>query len=147
GGARHPLEELSAVQDADSVQEHRQTGQADRTDDLRLRRKGADREADEQNGADTKRKAADVDLTHQVAEANREKNREDRLRPDDVLSKLQHDSPSKLPRTRWRSVLLNSAHAAAGSTKLLVDPTDELRRRRRRIEVLVVEPHRLPLEL
>ena len=50
GGAGHAFEELPAIENADAVEEHDQAGQADRADDLRLRRERADGEADEQHG-------------------------------------------------------------------------------------------------
>ncbi len=68
GRADHALEELPAVQDADPVQEHDQAGQTDRPGDLRLRREGADGQADEQDGADAEREPADIDLADEVAE-------------------------------------------------------------------------------
>ena len=55
----HAFEELPAIEDADAVEEHDQAGQADRPDDLRLRREGADGQADEQHGADAEREAAE----------------------------------------------------------------------------------------
>ena len=88
--ARHAFEELPAVENADSVEEHDQAGEADRSDDLGLRREGADGEADEKNGADTERKAAEIDLTDQVADADREKRRKNRLCPNDVTGEIQH---------------------------------------------------------
>ena len=87
GGAGHALEELPPVEDADPVEEHDQAGEADRPDDLRLRRERADGEADEQDGADAERKSADVDLADQIADADGEKRRQDRLRSDDFASK------------------------------------------------------------
>ena len=50
----HSFEELPPIQDADAVEEHDQTGQPDRPYDLCLRSKCAEREADEQDGADAK---------------------------------------------------------------------------------------------
>ena len=79
GRAAHALEELAPVEDADPVEEHGQPGERDRADDLRLRGEGADREPDEQHGADAEREAADVDLADEIAEADREEEREDRL--------------------------------------------------------------------
>ncbi len=96
GGAGHSFEELPAVEDADAVEEHDQAGEADRSGDLRLRREGADGQADEQDGADAERKAADVDLADQIADADGEKHREDRLRADDVARKLEHGDVSSL---------------------------------------------------
>src|SRR4030095_14766599 len=58
------------------------------------RRKGADGETDEQHGADAERESADIDLTDQVADADREEDREDRLRPDDFARELNHDNAS-----------------------------------------------------
>ena len=85
GRAGHAFEKLPAVENADAVKEHDQADQADRARDLRLRRKGAEREPDEQHGADAERKSADIDLADEIAEPDREKRCEDRLRPDDVL--------------------------------------------------------------
>ena len=48
------------------------------------------RQADEQNGADAERKAADVDLADQITEADGEKRRQDRLAADDFAGKIQH---------------------------------------------------------
>ena len=93
-GAGHAFEELPAVEDADAVEEHDQAGEADRSGDLRLRREGADGQADEQDGADAERKAADIDLADQIAEADGEKHRKDRLRSDDFASELEHDNVS-----------------------------------------------------
>ena len=87
--ADHALEELSSVEDADPVQEHDQAGQADRPDDLGLRRERTDRQTDEQHGADAKREAADVDLTDEIAKADREEERKDRLGSDDVARKCR----------------------------------------------------------
>ena len=83
-GAGHAFEELPAVEDADAVEKHDQAGQADRPDDLRLRRERADRQADEQHRADAERKAAEVDLADQIADADGEEERKDRLGADDV---------------------------------------------------------------
>ena len=93
-GAGHALEELPSVEDADAVEEHDQSGEADRSDDLRLRREGADGEADEQHGSDAEREAAEIDLADQVAEADGEKDRKDRLRPDDVAGEIEHGNVS-----------------------------------------------------
>ena len=49
-----------------------------------FRRKRADGQTDEQHGADAEREAAEVDLADQIADADGEKYRKDRLRPDDV---------------------------------------------------------------
>ena len=51
-------------------------------------------EADEQHGADAEREAAEIDLADQVAEADGEEDREDRLGADDVTRKLEHDTSS-----------------------------------------------------
>ena len=88
--ADHSLEELASVENADSVEEHDQAGQADRPDDLGFRCECADGEADEEHGADAKREAEDVDLADQIAHADRQKRRQDRLASDDVASKVQH---------------------------------------------------------
>ena len=88
--ADHPLEELPAIKDADPVQEHDQTGQADRPDDLGFWRERADGKADEKNGADSERKSADADLANQVAQSDRQKRRQYRLASDDLASKVQH---------------------------------------------------------
>ncbi len=86
-----PFEELPTVENADAVEKHDQAGEADRPGDRRLRRKGTDREADEQNGADTERKAAQVDLADEISDADGEEYGEDRLRTEDILRKLNHD--------------------------------------------------------
>ncbi len=88
--ARHAFEELPSVQDADAVQEHDKADERYRPRDLRFRHQPADRETDEQNGPDAERKAEDVDLSDQIAEADREEYREDRLGSDDVAGKVQH---------------------------------------------------------
>ena len=142
---RHSFEELPSVEDADAVEKHDQAGQADRSGDLCLRRECADGEADEQDGADAKRKAADVDLADQVTDADGEKRRKNRLGPDDVAGKIEHDNVSARNRTltcglpdqrAWQPAARNcSMHAI-----------DQVGRRRRRIGVLVVELHRLPFE-
>ena len=88
--ADHAFEELPAVEDANAVQEHDQAGEADRPDDLGFRRKGADGKADEQHRADPERKAGDADLADQIADADRQKRRQDRLASDDVACKIQH---------------------------------------------------------
>ncbi len=103
--AGHSFKELPSVEDSDAVEEHDQAGQADRPGDRGLRRKRPDGEADEQDGADTEREAAKVDLADQIADADREEDRKDRLRPDDVTGKIEHDYPPALtsrPRTRRR---------------------------------------------
>ncbi len=89
-GAEHAFEELPAVQDSNPVQEHDQPDQADRADDLRLRRKGADGQADEQDSADPERKTAQIDLADEVAEADGEENCENRLGADDFTSHIEH---------------------------------------------------------
>ena len=94
GGAGHAFKELPPIEDADAVEEHDQAGKADRPGDLRLRREGADGEADEQDGADAERKAADVDLADQVADADGEKHRKDRLRADDFAREVEHGNVS-----------------------------------------------------
>src|SRR5262249_48256833 len=86
----HALEELLAVENSDSVQEHDQAGEADRANDLGFRREGANGEADKEHGADAKGEAEDVDLAHQIADADGKKCRQDRLAADDVASKIQH---------------------------------------------------------
>ena len=80
GRAAHALEELPPVEDADPVEEHGQPSERDRAGNLRLGGEGADREPDEQHGADAERESADVDLADEIAEADREEEREDRLR-------------------------------------------------------------------
>ena len=121
GGAGHSLEELPPVQDADSVEEHDQAGQADRPDDLGLRREGADGKPDEQDGPDAERKAAEVDLADQVADADGEKHRKDRLRPDDFAGKIKHGdvSGSEI----WSAA--GSAGVAARRAKLLEHAIDQ----------------------
>src|SRR5690349_3233283 len=104
--AGHTFEELLPVEDADSVQEHDQADQADRPGDLRLRRNSADREADEQHGADAERKAEDVDLAHQIAEADGEKDRENRLGSEDALDEFPHGSSSRSARIAARGAKL-----------------------------------------
>ena len=52
------------------------------------------RQADEQNGSDAERKSADTDLADQVAETDGKKRRQNRLGPDDVAGKIDHDSIS-----------------------------------------------------
>ena len=89
-------------------------------DDLRLRREGADREADEEHGADAEREADDVDLTDQVADADREKRRQDRLAADDVARKIQH--LQSLPDSNW----MQSAGVAARVAKLPDHPVHQL---------------------
>ena len=64
--ASHSLKELSPVKDSDSVQEHDQPGQADGSGDLCFRSKCAKGQPHEQDSADAKRKAADIDLANQV---------------------------------------------------------------------------------
>jgi hypothetical protein len=81
---------LSAIQDADSVEEHDQSRKPDGTNYLSLWRKPPDGEANEENGADAKRKSAKVDLADQVSHPDREEYCKDWLRADDVLRKLDH---------------------------------------------------------
>src|SRR5262245_7134233 len=138
-GADHALEELLAVENADSVKEHDQAGEADRANDLGFRREGANGKADEKHGADAKGEAEDVDLANQVADADGEKRRQDRLAADDVASKIQHCPPPGIPKL--------STGVAARVAKLADDPAHQFAGGRRRIVVLVVEAHRLPLEL
>ena len=59
-------------------------------DDLGFRCERADGKADEQHGADTERKSAEVDLADQIAHSDRQKRRQDRLASDDVAGKVQH---------------------------------------------------------
>ena len=82
-GAGHSFKELPAIEDSNSVEKHDQAGKADRSGDLGFRGKGADGQADEQDGADAEREATDVDLADQVTDADGEKQRKDRLRTDD----------------------------------------------------------------
>jgi hypothetical protein len=86
--AAHPLEELPSVKNSDAVKEHDQAGQANGPGNLRLRRKCAEREADEQNGANTKRESTDVDLPNQVTDADRKECGEDWLSADDLTGKI-----------------------------------------------------------
>ena len=90
-GAGHPLEELPPVENADAVEEHDQAGQPDRPDDRCLGGERADGKTDEQHRADAERKSAEVDLTDQIADADGEKHREDRLRADDFAGKIEHE--------------------------------------------------------
>ena len=96
GRAGHSFEELPAVEDADAVEKHDQAGEADRSGDLRLRGECADGQPDEQHGADAEREPAEVDLADQVADADGEEHREDRLGADDVTSEIEHGNVSRL---------------------------------------------------
>ena len=89
-GANHSLEKLAAVEDADRVEKHDQAGQADRPDDLGLRRERADGEADEENGTDAKGETENIDLAHEVAQSDRQEGGQDRLAADDLASEVQH---------------------------------------------------------
>ena len=95
----HSFEELASVENADAVEEHDQAGEADWPDDVCLRCKCADREADEQHRADAQREAEDINLADQVADADGEKDRKDRLGADDVLGEFNHGRipPSTMP--------------------------------------------------
>ena len=87
-GARHSFKELPAIEDAYAVEKHDQAGKANWPGDRGFWRKGADRQTDEQNRADAERETAEVDLPDQITDADGEEQREDRLRPDDILSKV-----------------------------------------------------------
>ena len=88
--ADHSLKELTPIKDADSVKEHDQARQADRPYDLSLGCECAEGETDKKNCADAKREAEDVDLTNQVAHADRQEGCQDGLASDDVARKVQH---------------------------------------------------------
>src|SRR5277367_271778 len=94
GRARHAFKKLPAIEDAHAIKKHDQADEPDRSDDLRLRREGAESETHEQNGADAERKSADADLTDQIAEPDRKKGRENRLRADNFTRKVKHDPAS-----------------------------------------------------
>ena len=96
GGTEHALEKLPSVQNADAVEEHDEAGDADRSGDLRLWRKRANREPDEKYSAHAQREAADVDLADQVTDADGEKQGEDLLRSEDLASNIQHVVPLAL---------------------------------------------------
>ena len=138
---RHALEELPSIEDADAVEEHDQAGEADRSGDLRLRREGADGEADEQDGADAEREAAEVDLADQVADADGEEQRKDRLGADDVAGKLEHGVSSGLRPAVSAQRARQPAARNCSSTRLTSSGVGG-----GRVGVLVVEPHRLPFE-
>ena len=93
--SRHALEELPSVENADPIQKHDQSGETDRTGDLRLRRKGANRQADKQHGADTERKSPDIDLTDQIADADGKEDGKNGLGADDITGKSQHGCLSR----------------------------------------------------
>ena len=123
---RHAFEELPPVENADAVEEHDQAGQADRTDDLGLRRKCADGQADEQNGADAERKSADIDLADQVTEADGEERRKNRLGADDVAGKVEHGKlPSEMDELACRCRI--SGRGSRGA-ELFDDALDQVRR-------------------
>src|SRR3954469_10446856 len=63
----HAFEKLAAVEYADPVEEHDQTGQANWSNDLGFWCKGPDPEADKENGSDAHGKSGDTDLTDEVA--------------------------------------------------------------------------------
>ena len=86
------LEELPAIKDADAIEEHDQAGEPDRTDDLGFRRECTDGKADKEHGTDPEGEAEDIDLADQIADADGEKCRQDRLASDDVARKIQHFS-------------------------------------------------------
>src|ERR1700752_2598271 len=131
------LKELLAVENSDSVKEHDQAREADGTRNLGFRCEGADSEADKEHGADAKGEAENVDLADQVADADGEKRRQDRLAAEDIARKIQH-CPLRIP-----NFLTGSTARIA---KLPDNPVHQLTCGRRRIFMLVVEPHPLPLE-
>src|SRR5271169_4001517 len=94
GRARHAFKKLPAIENADAIKKHDQADEPDRSDDLGLRREGAEGETHEQHGADAERKSAKVDLTDKIAEPDREKGRKNRLRPDNFTRKVKHDPAS-----------------------------------------------------
>ena len=146
GRAGHSFEELPSVEDSDAVKEHDQAGKADRPGDLRLRGERADGEADEQDGSDTERESAKIDLADQIADADGEEYCKDRLRPDDFAGKIEHDD---IPRLDVSPGLAEgrSAGAAARGTELFEHATRSSSGvGARRVGVLVVELHRLPFE-
>jgi hypothetical protein len=100
---------LPAVQDANSVEKHDQSGEPDGTDDLSLRRKPSNGKSDEKNGADAEGKSANVDLADQVPNPDRKEYRKDRLRSDDVLRKLDHGGVS--PTLKQSSTIASSVIA------------------------------------
>src|SRR5262249_36904458 len=110
--------------------------------DLCFRCEGAESQAHEKNGSHAERETEDVDLTDQVAQADGKKQRENRLRADDLAGQTNH---ANLPRSKPQKA--DSAGPATGGTGLFYDSVHQLRRRWRRIGVLVFEIHRLPLEL
>jgi hypothetical protein len=81
---------LAAIEDADPVEKHDQTRQADRPYDLSLWCKRADREADKENRADAKRETEDADLAHKVAQSDGQEGGQNWLAFDDAASKVQH---------------------------------------------------------
>src|SRR4029077_18826023 len=127
---------------ADAVQEHDQAGQADRSDDLGLRRKGADRKTYEQHRAYPERKPGDADLADQVAQPDRQKRRQDRLTADDVACEIQH--ASKLP--GLAGYLVDSARLTPRGTELFDPPVHQIAAGRLGVFELVFKAHRLPLE-
>ena len=92
----HPIEELSSVKDADAIEEHDQSGETDRSGDLRLRGKCADRQPDEQDSADPERKPEYVDLADEKADADGEKGGKDGLGANDLTSDIQHGEIPRL---------------------------------------------------
>ena len=131
GGAGHAFEELPAVENADPVQEHDQPGEADRADDLRFRRERPDGEPDEENRAHAQRKPADVDLPDEIAEADGEKGRQDRLCADDLTCRVEHGAAS----AGFSAIVRRSSHIAAGRLEL-ADDTRAIRFRRRRLRLV-----------
>ena len=91
-GARQAEEELLAVLDADGVEEEREAERPDHRRRRRLRREPAHGERDEQHRPDAEGEALDVDLAHEIADRDREKQRHQRLlleqRPDEFQCSL-----------------------------------------------------------
>ena len=89
--AAHSFEKFASIKNPDAVEKHDQPGETDRAGDLRLRRERADGQPDEQHGADTERKAADLDLADQIADADGKKDRENGLAAEDLADGVQHE--------------------------------------------------------
>ena len=79
GGARQPEEELLAVLDAHGIEEERKAQRSDHRRRRRLRCKPAHGQCHEENRAHAKGKSPDADLSHDIADRDREKQRHQRL--------------------------------------------------------------------
>src|SRR5690348_5598358 len=63
---RHSLEEFTAVENADAVQEHDETSEPNRPGDLRLRGEGADGQSHEQDCSNAEREPTEIDLADEI---------------------------------------------------------------------------------